>query len=171
MMIVLIAIFGYGGTQVASGAITSGELVAIMIYLVQIIVPFTQMATFLTDLQKALGATKRITDTLEENIEVHHGKSIPELPQSIHFNDVSFKYNEQYVLSNMNFTIKPNQTTAFVSKSGGGKTTMFSLMERFYRVSEGEILYDEENIEEFDLDQWRSLFGYLAITSCMVQPG
>lgn len=131
MMVVIIAIFGYGGSQVASGAISSGELVAIMIYLVQIIMPFTQMATFFTDLQKTLGATERIVEALDEKREVQDGKPVTAASQPIHFENVSFKYNEKYVLKDMTFTLKPNETTAFVSRSGGGKTTMFSLLNVF----------------------------------------
>ncbi|MEK4686665.1 MULTISPECIES: ABC transporter ATP-binding protein [Bacillus] len=162
MMVVIIAIFGYGGSQVASGAISSGELVAIMIYLVQIIMPFTQMATFFTDLQKTLGATERIVEALDEKREVQDGKPVTAASQPIHFENVSFKYNEKYVLKDMTFTLKPNETTAFVSRSGGGKTTMFSLIERFYDVSSGAILYGKENIEQFNLTEWRGLFGYVS---------
>ena len=162
MMVVLIAIFGYGGSQVATGAISSGELVAIMIYLVQIIMPFTQMATFFTDLQKTLGATERIVEALDEKREVQDGKAVPTTSQPIHFQNVSFTYNEKYVLNGMTFTIKPNETTAFVSRSGGGKTTMFSLIERFYNVTSGAILYGTENIEQFNLTEWRNLFGYVS---------
>ena len=162
MMVVLIAIFGYGGSQVATGAISSGELVAIMIYLVQIIMPFTQMATFFTDLQKTLGATERIVEALDEKREVQDGEAVPATPQPIHFQSVSFKYNEKYVLNGMTFTLKPNETTAFVSRSGGGKTTMFSLIERFYDVTSGAILYGNENIENFNLTEWRGLFGYVS---------
>ncbi|QWS49255.1 ABC transporter ATP-binding protein/permease [Bacillus sp. JNUCC-24] len=162
MMVVIIAIFGYGGSQVASGAISSGELVAIMIYLVQIIMPFTQMATFFTDLQKTLGATERIVEALGEKREVQDGKPVTAASQPIHFENVSFKYNKKYVLKGMTFTLKPNKTTAFVSRSGGGKTTMFSLIERFYDVSSGAILYGKENIKQFNLTEWRGLFGYVS---------
>lgn len=162
MMVVLIAIFGYGGSQVASGAISSGELVAIMIYLVQIIMPFTQMATFFTDLQKTLGATERIVEALEETREERAGKPVPQASLPIHFRNVHFQYNEKPVLNGMTFTINPNETTAFVSRSGGGKTTMFSLIERFYDVTDGQILYGDERIESFDLNEWRALFGYVS---------
>lgn len=162
MMVVIIAIFGYGGSQVASGAISSGELVAIMVYLVQIIMPFTQMATFFTDLQKTLGATERIVEALGEKREVQDGKPVTAASQPIHFENVSFKYNKKYVLKGMTFTLKPNKTTAFVSRSGGGKTTMFSLIERFYDVSSGAILYGKENIKQFNLTEWRGLFGYVS---------
>lgn len=161
MMVVFILLFGYGGTQVASGAISSGELVAIMIYLVQIIIPFTQMATFFTALQKALGATERIQGILQEPIEMQSGRKTPSTPQSISFNAVHFKYHDQPILKGMQFNIPAGKTTAFVSSSGGGKTTMFSLIERFYDVTDGEIRYGDTNIEEFNLQEWRQLFGYV----------
>lgn len=168
MMIVLIAIFGYGGSQVASGAISSGELVAIMIYLVQIIMPFTQMATFFTDLQKTLGATERIVEALDETRELREGIPVPSASLPFRFDNVSFRYNEKPVLIGMTFTIEPNATTAFVSRSGGGKTTMFSLIERFYDVTEGQILYGNERIEAFDLNEWRALFGYVSQNAPML---
>ncbi len=162
MMIILIVIFGYGGAQVASGAITSGELVAIIIYLVQIIVPFTQMATFFTALQKALGATDRIFGVFQEKLESNSGQSILSVPQPIHFHNVHFQYNEREILKGMSFTLMPNETTAFVSSSGGGKTTIFSLIERFYKVTAGEIKYGNDNIESYSLKEWRQLFGYVS---------
>lgn len=163
MMVVLIVIFGYGGAQIAAGVISAGELVAILFYLVQIIIPFTQMATFFTALQKALGATERIQAILKEPKEERDGVSIPNDLQPIIFNDVKFGYHEgKVVLDGMNFTIPPGKVTAFVSQSGGGKTTMFSLIERFYNVSNGEILYGEHKINDFDLFEWRSLIGYVS---------
>lgn len=164
MMIVLIVIFGYGSSQVASGNISSGELVAIMIYLVQIIIPFTQMATFLTNLQKTMGATERVNEVLNEENELHlkQGQAVPNVLQPIRFENVSFKYNQKYVLQNMSFTLEPNKTTAFISQSGGGKTTIFSLIERFYDVTSGEILYGNQNIHVYNLQEWRKLFGYVS---------
>lgn len=162
MMVVLITIFGYGGAQVASGAITAGALVAIMMYLIQIIVPFTQMATFFTALQKALGATERIHALMDEEIETSAGIPVPATLQPISFNDVHFQYAERPILRGMNFTIRPNETTAFVSSSGGGKTTMLSLLERYYVPTAGAITYGESNIQQFKLDEWRHLFGYVS---------
>lgn len=162
MMVVLILIFGYGGAQIAAGHISAGELVAIMIYLVQIIIPFTQMATFFTALQKALGATERIQQIIREPIEQFDGANLPTTLQPLTFNEVAFNYGEKSVLHNMSFTIPAGKTTAFVSQSGGGKTTMFSLIERFYEVSAGAIEYGNSNIETFDLAKWRGLIGYVS---------
>lgn len=161
MMIVLILLFGYGGAQVASGAISAGALVAIMIYLVQIIIPFTQMATFFTALQKALGATERIQQMLVQPVEPKGDMAVPVTAQPLQFRDVHFQYGDTPILRGMNFTIQPFQTTAFVSSSGGGKTTMFSLIERFYDATSGEITYGDHDIRRYKLSEWRALFGYV----------
>ncbi|MFB1050640.1 ABC transporter ATP-binding protein [Paraliobacillus sp. JSM ZJ581] len=162
MMVVLILLFGYGGAKVATGAISAGELVAIMIYLVQIIVPFTQMATFFTALQKAMGATERLQDILNEPIEGKGKTAIVSLGESIVFENVAFQYNDTPLLKDISFTIPAGKTTALVSSSGGGKTTIFSLIERFYDVTNGTIRFGKQPIESIDLKQWRSLFGYVS---------
>ncbi|AHN23852.1 ABC transporter ATP-binding protein [Lysinibacillus varians] len=162
MMVVLILLFGYGGAKVATGAITAGELVAIIIYLVQIIIPFTQMATFFTSLQKAMGATERLQEILNEPIEGHGKNAIASSNESITFENVVFQYNDNPILKGISFTIPTGKTTALVSASGGGKTTMFSLIEQFYHVTEGTIRFGEQPIEQIHLKEWRSLFGYVS---------
>ncbi|AVK94885.1 ABC transporter ATP-binding protein [Lysinibacillus sphaericus] len=162
MMVVLILLFGYGGAKVATGAITAGELVAIIIYLVQIIIPFTQMATFFTSLQKAMGATERLQEILNEPIEGHGKNAIAPSNESITFENVVFQYNDNPILKGISFTIPTGKTTALVSASGGGKTTMFSLIEQFYHVTEGTIRFGEQPIEQIHLKEWRSLFGYVS---------
>ncbi|AVK86617.1 multidrug ABC transporter permease [Lysinibacillus sp. B2A1] len=162
IMVVLILLFGYGGAKVATGAISAGELVAIMIYLVQIIMPFTQMATFFTALQKAMGATERLQEILNEPIEGHGMNVISSPNESIVFEDVAFQYNDNPILKGISFTIPAGKTTALVSASGGGKTTMFSLIEQFYDVTDGTIRFGNRPIESIDLKQWRSLFGYVS---------
>lgn len=162
MMVVLILLFGYGGAKVATGAITAGELVAIIIYLVQIIIPFTQMATFFTSLQKAMGATERLQEILNEPIEGHGKNAIVSSNESITFENVVFQYNDNPILKGISFTIPAGKTTALVSASGGGKTTMFSLIEQFYHVTEGTIRFGEQPIEQIHLKEWRSLFGYVS---------
>ena len=162
MMVVLILLFGYGGSQVATGAISAGELVAIIIYLIQIIIPFTQMATFFTAFQKALGATERIQEILLEPVEQMVGEPIQKSAAPIVFDKVSFQYNDRPVLKEISFTIPEGKTTAFVSSSGGGKTTIFSLLTRFYGVKNGQIRFGNQPIEKISLIEWRNLFGYVA---------
>ncbi|MCV9886200.1 ABC transporter ATP-binding protein [Metabacillus halosaccharovorans] len=164
MMIVLVLLIGYGGVRVASGALSAGSLVAIIIYVFQIVVPFSQMAGFFTAFQKAMGGAERIQlilsldkETSEDNLVVQNSS------QDIHFKDVSFSYKQgDSILRQMTLSIPTGKTTAFVGPSGSGKTTLFALLERFYVPNTGEILLGDTNIKQFNLKSWRSQFSYVS---------
>lgn len=164
IMLMVILLIGYGGIRVASGSLTAGSLVAIIIYLVQIVVPFSQIATFFAAFQKALGATERIQTILSmEGEKSLQNKTVENGGKPIIFNGVSFSYKEKMpVLKNITFLVPPGKTTALVGPSGSGKTTIFSLLERFYTEDEGEILYGGEPIHSFSLNSWRKLIGYVS---------
>lgn len=164
MMLVLVVLIGYGGVRVASGALSAGSLVAIIIYMFQIVVPFSQMATFFTAFQKAMGATERIQGILSTEQEPTSIPSeVENAAEPIIFQDLSFAYKEnETILKNVSFVAPPGKTTAFVGPSGSGKTTLFALLERFYQASAGEILLGDKNIQQFNLTSWRSQIGYVS---------
>ncbi|WRU94117.1 ABC transporter ATP-binding protein [Priestia filamentosa] len=164
MMLVIVVLIGYGGVRVASGTLTAGSLVAIIIYMFQIIVPFSQMATSFSALQKALGATERIGEMLNlRTEEKQKGKNLEEALEDIELKDISFSYNnETPILKDINLRIPKGKTTAFVGPSGGGKTTLFSLLERFYKPTSGRITIGEENIDSFTLSSWRKAISYVS---------
>ncbi|WP_272941571.1 ABC transporter ATP-binding protein [Ornithinibacillus scapharcae] len=170
MMLVIVAIIGYGGIRVAEGSMSTGSLVAFLLYLFQIIYPITSFAMFFTELQKAKGATERIIEILE----------IPEEPgqvgihqdianQIVHVNNVSFAYMEdEPVLKNVSFEAKPGEMIAFAGPSGGGKTTLFSLLERYHEPTEGKILIGDTPISTLSMQSWRSQIGYVSQESAMM---
>lgn len=163
LMVVLVILIGYGGARVASGDLSAGSLVAILIYMFQIIVPFSQLATFFTNYQKAMGATERIQELLHLQTEKsnHHGKT--EHDEPITFNGVSFSYDSgKTILKDMDFQIQPGQTVAFVGPSGAGKTTIFSLLERFYEPTKGSIKIGSTEIKDLPLLDWREKIGYVS---------
>ncbi|WP_253271206.1 ABC transporter ATP-binding protein [Sporosarcina sp. D27] len=162
MMGILVAILGYGGAQVSKGALSAGTLVAIIFLMFQIIVPFAQMAQVFTVFQKAVGATERIQQILGMDSERTEG--VTGDPESIlAFQDVSFAYDsEKPVLKNVTFSAVPGTVTAFVGPSGGGKTTLFSLIERFYKPMSGKIYLGDRPIEEIELSDWRGRIGYVS---------
>ncbi|PMC35556.1 multidrug ABC transporter permease [Bacillus sp. UMB0899] len=164
MMLVLVLLIGYGGVQVASGALTAGSLVAIIIYMFQIVVPFSQMAGFFTAFQKAMGGAERVQYILSLNREPSEDNLIVQNPsQDIHFKDINFGYKKgTSILRNMILSIPTGKTTAFVGPSGSGKTTLFALLERFYIPTSGEILLGDTNIKDFNLKSWRSQFSYVS---------
>ncbi|QKS70176.1 ABC transporter ATP-binding protein [Paenalkalicoccus suaedae] len=164
MMVMLVFIIGYGGVRVASGALTAGELVAFILYLFLIIVPVSQFSSFFAELQKAMGATERLQELLHEPGEGQQGKQgKPGVKAHVTFKDVVFSYKpEEKVLKGVSFTIPTNQVTAIVGPSGAGKTTLFSLIERFYELDAGTILYGDTAIHELDLHEWRRKIGYVS---------
>ena len=162
IMVVLVVLIGYGGVRVASGALSAGSLVAIIIYMFQIVVPFSQMATFLTAFQKAMGATERIQYLLGRDKEAEDQPASFE-KGSIHFRDVSFGYSEDArILHDVTFSVEPGETVAFVGPSGAGKTTIFSLIERFYSPSSGSITVGDTPLESIRLPHWRQSIGYVS---------
>lgn len=162
MMSILVVILGYGGAQVSRGVLSAGTLVAIIFFMFQIIVPFAKMASFFTSFQKAVGATERIQTILKLESEPVIGKeSVPD--GVIRFNDVSFDYESgKEVIKKVSFEVKPGSVTAFVGPSGGGKTTLFSLLERFYLPTSGVISIGSTSIEDIALSKWREKIGYVS---------
>lgn len=170
MMMLLVIIVGYGGMRVSSGALTAGELVAFILYLIQIVMPMSQITTFFTQFQKAIGATERIIEMLDAEEEDHvSGQDIKRSDLPIIVNNLSFHYKTgEPVLQDVNFRVSPGSVTAIVGPSGGGKTTFFSLLERYYEPTAGTILLGDEPIDTFSLHSWRSQFGYVSQESPLI---
>ncbi|MEK3807432.1 ABC transporter ATP-binding protein [Bacillus sp. FSL H8-0547] len=162
IMSLLVIILGYGGLRVQSGAISSGDLVAFILYLFQIVIPMTQFTAFFTQLQKAMGASERMIEILgEEEESLSAGKEVKSIAKPIIFHEVDFAYKNDPILTKVAMEIEPGKTTAIVGPSGSGKTTLFSLMERYYKPTGGAILLGEDGIEEFSLQSWREQIGYV----------
>ncbi|MFJ9501176.1 ABC transporter ATP-binding protein [Brevibacillus centrosporus] len=170
LMVLLVVVMGYGGMRVATGALTAGELVAFILYLVQIVMPMGQFTQFFTQLQKAIGATERIIETLDAKEEDHvSGRELKSANQPIYVENVGFAYDSgETILENVSFTIDPGKVTAIVGPSGSGKTTMFSLLERYYQPNSGSIRLGEEQIQGFTLASWRSKIGYVSQESPLI---
>ncbi|WP_282034731.1 ABC transporter ATP-binding protein [Metabacillus indicus] len=162
IMSLLVIILGYGGLRVQSGAISSGDLVAFILYLFQIVIPMTQFTAFFTQLQKAMGASERMIEILgEEEESLSAGKEVKSIAKPIIFQEVEFAYKNDPILTKVAMEIEPGKTTAIVGPSGSGKTTLFSLMERYYKPTGGAIFLGEDGIEEFSLQSWREQIGYV----------
>jgi ATP-binding cassette subfamily B protein AbcA/BmrA len=170
IMVVIVLIIGYGGMRVVSGTMSTGALIAFLLYLFQIIMPITSFAMFFTQLQKAKGATERIIEILDQPLEEGQEgieMEISNLP--IKVDNVSFAYSEeQPVIEGVSLEAQPGQMVAFVGPSGGGKTTMFGLLERFYEPTAGEIRIGNTPIQSLSLSSWRSQIGYVPQESAMM---
>ncbi|WP_083270831.1 ABC transporter ATP-binding protein [Bacillus marinisedimentorum] len=161
MMAIFIGVVGFGAYRVSQGSITSGELVAFILYLFQIIVPFSTMSRFITSFQDAKGAGERLFQILHEDDEPELGIQPEPKPDRLVFDNVSFGYEDHQVLKDVSFEAERGTLTAFVGPSGAGKTTIFALMERFYEPDKGEMKLGDIPHDQFNLSQWRRFFGYV----------
>lgn len=169
MMSLIVAIIVYGGIRVQEGSLSTGTLFAFLLYLFQIIFPVTSFVTFFTQLQKAKGATERISDILAmESEDLAKGLDYDVVGQKIQVKDVSFDYIEtEPILKNINFETNPGEVIAFAGPSGSGKTTMFSLLERYYTAQKGQIVIGDTPLTDISLSSWRRQIGYVSQESAM----
>lgn len=170
MMVVIVMIIAYGGMRVANGTMSTGSLVAFLLYLFQIIMPITSFAMFFTQLQKAKGATERIIEILDQPLEEgQDGAAMDISSQPIAIDNVSFSYSEEEpVLQNISLEAQPGQMIALAGPSGSGKTTLFALLERFYEPTTGQIRIGRTPIQQISLKSWRSQIGYVSQESAMM---
>ncbi|WP_051359363.1 ABC transporter ATP-binding protein [Paucisalibacillus globulus] len=167
MLVTLLLIFGYGSIRVSAGTLSAGTLVAIIFYLFQISVPISTMTRFFTEFKKAQGATERIGEIhslQSEEASTQLGQRIPDNHHdTIEFHNISFYYkNGKKVLEDIKFQVGVGEVTAFVGPSGAGKTTIFSLLERFYQPEKGEITYKGMAINRIPLNEWRKKIAYVS---------
>ena len=172
MMIMFLGILGYGAIRVMNGAMTMGALVSFLMYLFQIISPVVVISQLFNNMAKTSGATERIQQILTEPEEFVADKDEKDIVSApLKFENVDFTYEEgKPVLQDVSFETQPNAVAAFAGPSGGGKSTIFSLIERFYQPTGGKILIGEENIENVDLAKWREQIG-LVSQDAAVMPG
>jgi ATP-binding cassette subfamily B protein len=157
-------IIWYGGGQVIQSALTLGTLVACIQYSEQFFRPIADMSDKYNIFQSAMASAERVFRLLDTQ------PSIVNAPQAlrpsekaggaIEFRNVWFAYNgEDWTLKDVSFTVAPGEAVAIVGHTGAGKTTVTSLLTRFYEIQKGEILLDGANIASLDLDYLRSSFA------------
>jgi len=153
----------YGGRQVLAGALTLGTLVAFIQYSDRFFRPISDLSEKYTILQAAMASSERIFKLLdtEPSVVAPSGSTTLAVEKgSIEFRNVSFAYKPgEPVLHNVSFRVEPGEKVAVVGATGAGKSTIISLLSRFYDVQEGEIRVDGENIRNFDLQGLRSSIG------------
>jgi len=152
-----------GGGWVMAGALTLGSLVASLQYSSRFFRPISDMSEKFNVLQGAMASSERIFQLLDTKVEIGSGARIPDRRSRlgrIAFENVTFSYVPgEPVLRDVSFTIEPGQRVAIVGATGSGKTTIVSLLLRFYEVEQGRITIGGTDIREMDLNELRSLFG------------
>jgi ATP-binding cassette, subfamily B, multidrug efflux pump len=144
----------YGAGGVLRGEVTLGTLIAFPLYISMLYRPIRMLADKFNTLQMGLIAAERVFKLLESDEKIDNkGTFSPEkLRGEIEFKNVDFEYVEDNpILKNLNFKINAGQTLAIVGSTGSGKTTIISILNRFYEIKDGQILVDGHDIREHDL--------------------
>jgi ATP-binding cassette, subfamily B, multidrug efflux pump len=149
----------YGSRGVIENHITLGVLVVFPVYLNMLFRPVRMLADKFNTLQMGMVAAERVFDLLDESkfIEKNGSKKADILRGDVAFQNVDFSYdNTNYVLKNVSFELKSGQTLAIVGSTGSGKTTITSVLTRFYEIQKGAITIDGVDIRAYDLNSLRS---------------
>lgn len=150
-----------GGRQVINGTMTAGELVSFLLYTLTVAGAIGTFTGLYSQLQEALGASRRIFELLGEPVEVHDPKH-PTIPPSregsVRFEHVSFSYTgrDTGVLHDIDLSIAPGEVVALVGPSGSGKSTITNLIPRFYDVGQGRVTVNGVDVREQTLDSLRA---------------
>jgi len=163
-------IFWSGGIRILSGALTLGVLTAFTMFAQRFFRPIQDLSEKFNILQSAMAASERIFKLLDEPVLVDSDPNAIPLDHplgEIEFRNVWFSYrnlpdelaDEDWVLRDVSFRVEPGQTFAIVGHTGAGKTTLISLLLRFYDVQRGQILLDGKDIRLIDLQDLRRQFG------------
>jgi ATP-binding cassette, subfamily B, bacterial MsbA len=149
-------------------SLTPGKFTVIITSMMLLLKPLKQLTTVNSDFQKGMAAAATVFSVLDQKTEQDHGTiELPRVQGNIEFKQLTFTYpgHDKQVLQDINFTVKAGQTVALVGKSGSGKTTISSLLPRFYEIEQGEILLDGINTKECTL---ASLRQQIAVVSQQV---
>lgn len=159
-----VAVIGYAGYQVINGSLTLGVLAAFIGYIDSLYNPLRRLVNSSTTLTQSVASMDRMFELMDEKYDITDRENAKELQQvagKVTFDDVAFRYNDdgRNVLNQLNFTIEPGQTAAFVGMSGGGKSTIISLIPRFYDVTGGSIKIDGQDICDLTIESLRRNIG------------
>jgi len=162
-----VAIVWFGAHLISSGNLQIGNMMAFLEYAMQVIISFLLLSMVFIMVPRAAVSVKRVGEVLDTLPSIVDPPSPQQLPDDstgkIEFKDVTFTYPDADlpVLSSINFTAEPGQTTAFIGSTGSGKSTLINLIPRFYDVSAGQVLLDGVDIRNLKLEDLYDQIGYV----------
>ncbi|MEU5873909.1 ABC transporter ATP-binding protein [Glycomyces sp. NPDC047369] len=164
--IAFLMVLGVGGARVASGAMEVGTLIGFLLLLFYLMGPINGLVASLSQLQTGLAAIHRVEEVANLDSEAAQDEphvAASEGPAQVAFEDVTFRYAEDlpYVHHGVTFASSGRGLTALVGPSGAGKTTVFSLIERFYPATTGRVTVDGVDVRDWPLEDLRGLIGYV----------
>jgi ABC-type multidrug transport system fused ATPase/permease subunit len=165
-----IAVLGLGGRMVMHGEITVGELTSFLLYTAYVGGSLMGMSSFYTELNKAIGASERVFDVLDSKPTIRFrpyalAKQHEPIQGAVTFKDVSFVYPtraDAVIFKGLSFSIQPGTVLGIAGTSGGGKSTITSLLLRYYDANTGHILIDNQDITSFNVHWWRQQVGVVS---------
>ncbi|PIC72363.1 multidrug ABC transporter ATP-binding protein [Sporosarcina sp. P26b] len=155
-------VIGYAGYQVINGSLSVGTMVAFIAFIERLYSPLRRLVNSSTSLTQSFASMDRVLDLMNEKYDVvdkENAKELPSIAGEIEFDRVSFAYEEDEVLKNISLKIRPGETAALVGMSGGGKSTIISLIPRFYDVTSGAIRIDGHDIRDVKVKSLRDQIG------------
>lgn len=160
-----IVVFLVGVRLINEGSITVGTLIAFTMYIGMFWRPIMNISNFYNTLISNFSAAERIFDILDiepEIVNIKDAVKMPKIKGDVEFKNVTFSYEEgNPVLNDVSFKVSPGENIALVGATGAGKTTITSLLSRFYDTEIGEVLIDGRNIKNVDLESLRSQMGIM----------
>lgn len=161
--LMIVIVLWFGGILVLNNmTLTGPTFIYYLVILYSIINPLKEFSKAGYNIPVGIASVERIDKILnaENNIrEVENPQALPSFEREIEFRNVSFRYDEKWILRNINLTIRKGQTVALVGQSGSGKSTLVDLIPRYYDVQEGEVLIDGINVKNLGVTDLRQLIG------------
>jgi ATP-binding cassette, subfamily B, multidrug efflux pump len=163
---VMIAIIWFGSERIATGNLTLGPMLAFMQYALQILIAILMLSMLFIQLPRSVAASDRIMAVLETRPEITDAAEARQIDTErghVAFQDVTFSYDggEEAALCNISFDAKPGETTVIIGSTGSGKTTLVSLIPRFYDVDSGKVLVDGVDVRELSQEDLRRRIGFV----------
>lgn len=164
---VMLLIIWVGGHKVDEGIMQVGDMMAFIQYTMQIVMSFLMISMISIMLPRAAVSAKRINEVLEKDLSIANREKIKRFKEDkkglVEFKNVCFRYPDadEEMLTDINFTAKPGETTAIIGSTGSGKSTIVNLLPRFYDVTRGELLIDGTNIKDVPIKELRKKIGFV----------
>jgi ATP-binding cassette subfamily B protein len=164
--VVIVAILWFGSARVDTGNLSLGSMLAFMQYALQIMVALLMLTVMFIQLPRSAAASDRVVAVLETRPEIADAaetRQIEAIRGHVAFQDVTFSYDggEEPALSNITFEANPGETTAIIGSTGSGKSTLVSLIPRFYDVDSGKVMVDGVDVRELAQEDLRSRIGFV----------
>lgn len=169
----IVGLLWFGGNQATSGTILTGDIIAIIQYVMQIMMSVTMLSMIFVMYPRAAASADRIVEVLD----TPQGITAPQEPKRggthgcLEFRNVSFYFEgaTDPAIKDISFSAGPGETTAIIGSTGSGKTALVNLIPRFYDVQEGEVLVDGTNVKEYDPEVLRAKIGFVPQKALLFQ--